>query len=144
MKKKERGEWMDETRLGGVNEPTETIGSLMQDCEELSQQISDERERLERFMLETGGASDASDRIQRNIDSLEETLAAAEGRLQALFDAQEREAFAPDKEAAEKQHTAGERASVIKELAERKAGTAERKPPMQKQERKSPGMDMGR
>ena len=58
---------MDETRLGGVNEPTETIGSLMQDCEELSQQISDERERLERFMLETGGASDASDRIQRNI-----------------------------------------------------------------------------
>ena len=70
---------MDETRLGGVNEPTETIGSLMQDCEELSQQISDERERLERFMLETGGASDASDRIQRNIDSLEETLAAAEG-----------------------------------------------------------------
>ena len=135
---------MDETRLGGVNEPTETIGSLMQDCEELSQQISDERERLERFMLETGGASDASDRIQRNIDSLEETLAAAEGRLQALFDAQEREAFAPDKEAAEKQHTAGERASVIKELAERKAGTAERKPPMQNQERKSPGMDMGR
>ena len=135
---------MDETRLGGVNEPTETIGSLMQDCEELSQQISDERERLERFMLETGGASDASDRIQRNIDSLEETLAAAEGRLQALFDAQEREAFAPDKEAAEKQHTAGERASVIKELAERKAGAAERKPTMQKQERKSPGMDMGR
>ena len=84
---------MDETRLGGVNEPTETIGSLMQDCEELSQQISDERERLERFMLETGGASDASDRIQRNIDSLEETLAAAEGRLQALFDARQSAAF---------------------------------------------------
>ena len=135
---------MDGTRLDGVNEPTETIGSLMQDCEELSQQISDERDRLERFMLETGGESDASDRIQRNIDSLEETLAAAEGRLQALFDAQEREAFAPDRKAAGKQHDAGERASVIKELAERKAGTAERKPPMQKQERKSPGMDMGR
>ena len=42
---------MDGTRLDGVNEPTETIGSLMQDCEELSQQISDERDRLERFML---------------------------------------------------------------------------------------------
>ena len=124
--------------------PGDTIGSLMAECELLEQYIGGEKDRLERFMLETGGASDVSDRIQRNIDSMEKTLAAAEGRLQALFDAQEREAFAPDKEAMGKQHDAGERASVIKELAERKAGTAERKPPMNKQERKSPGMDMGR
>ena len=135
---------MDGTRLGGGNEPTETIGSLMKDCEELSQQIDSEKDRLERFMLETGGASDASDRIQRNIDSMEKTLAAAEGRLQALFDAQEREAFALDKGAMEKQPDAGGRVSVIKELAERKAEAAGRKPPVNKQERKSPGMDMGR
>ena len=108
---------MDETRLGGVNEPTETIGSLMQDCEELSQQISDERERLERFMLETGGASDASDRIQRNIDSLGGTLAAGEGRFQALVDAPERGGFAPGKEGSGKQHTRGGRGSVVKEGA---------------------------
>ena len=132
------------TDKAGSQHSVETIGSLMAECGELAQQIDSEKERLERFMLETGGASDASDRIQAGIGRMEDALAAAEGRLQALFDAQEREAFAPDKEAAEKQHTAGERASVIKELAERKAGTAERKPPMQKQERKSPGMDMGR
>ena len=44
---------------------TETIGSLMAECEGLAQQIDSEKDRLERFMLETGGSSDASDRIQR-------------------------------------------------------------------------------
>ena len=87
--------------------PGDTIGSLMAECEELSQQIDSEKDRLERFMLETGGASDASDRIQENIDSLQDMLTSAEGRLQALNDAQEREAFAPEKE------TAG-RTSVIR------------------------------
>ena len=94
--------------------PGDTIGSLMAECEELSQQIDSEKDRLERFMLETGGASDASDRIQENIDSLQDMLTSAEGRLQALNDAQEREAFAPEKEAAG-------RTSVIKDLADRKA-----------------------
>ena len=113
--------------------PGDTIGSLMAECEELSQQIDSEKDRLERFMLETGGASDASDRIQENIDSLQDMLTSAEGRLQALNDAQEREAFAPEKEAAG-------RASVIKDLAERKAA-ATQKPPEMKKERHSPGME---
>ena len=116
--------------------PGDTIGSLMAECEELSQQIDSEKDRLERFMLETGGASDASDRIQENIDSLQDMLTSAEGRLQALNDAQEREAFAPEKE------DAG-RTSVIKDLADRKAA-ATRKPPEMKKERKAPGMDMER
>ena len=113
--------------------PGDTIGSLMAECEELSQQIDSEKDRLERFMLETGGASDASDRIQENIDSLQDMLTSAEGRLQALYDAQEREAFAPEKEAAG-------RTSVIKDLAERKAA-ATQKPPEMKKERHSPGME---
>ena len=116
--------------------PGDTIGSLMAECEELSQQIDSEKDRLERFMLETGGASDASDRIQENIDSLQDMLTSAEGRLQALNDAQEREAFAPEKEAAG-------RTSVIKDLADRKAA-ATRKPPEMKREQKAPGMDMER
>ena len=116
--------------------PGDTIGSLMAECEELSQQIDSEKDRLERFMLETGGASDASDRIQENIDSLQDMLTSAEGRLQALNDAQEREAFAPEKEAAG-------RTSVIKDLADRKAAAA-RNPPEMKREQKAPGMDMGR
>ena len=116
--------------------PGDTIGSLMAECEELSQQIDSEKDRLERFMLETGGARDASDRIQENIDSLQDMLTSAEGRLQALNDAQEREAFAPEKEAAG-------RTSVIKDLADRKAAAA-RKPPEMKREQKAPGMDMGR
>ena len=114
--------------------PGDTIGSLMAECEELSQQIDSEKDRLERFMLETGGASDASDRIQENIDSLQDMLTSAEGRLQALNDAQEREAFAPEKEAAG-------RASVIKDLAERKAA-ATQKPPEMKKERHSSGMEI--
>ena len=110
--------------------PGETIGSLMAECEELEQYIASEKDRLERFMLETGGASDASDRIEERIDALKDMLASAEGRLQVLNDAQEREAFAPEKE----------RASVIKDLAERKAA-ATQKPPEMKKERHSPGME---
>ena len=110
--------------------PDDTIGSLMAECEELSQQIDSEKDRLERFMLETGGASDASDRIEERIAILQDMLASAEGRLQVLNDAQEREAFAPEKE----------RASVIKDLAERKAA-ATQKPPEMKKERQSPGME---
>ena len=110
--------------------PGDTIGSLMAECEELSQQIDSEKDRLERFMLETGGASDASDRIEERIAILQDMLASAEGRLQVLNDAQEREAFAPEKE----------RASVIKALAERKAA-ATQKPPEMKKERHSPGME---
>ena len=113
--------------------PDDTIGSLMAECEELEQYIASEKDSLERFMLETGGASDASDRIEERIVILQDMLASAEGRLQALNDAQEREAFAPEKE----------RASVIKDLAERKAA-ATRKPPEMKKERKAPGMDMER
>ena len=113
--------------------PGNTIGSLMAECEELSQQIDSEKDRLERFMLETGGASDASDRIEERIAILQDMLTSAEGRLQALYDAQEREAFAPEKEAAG-------RASVIKDLAERKAA-ATQKPPEMKKERHSPGME---
>lgn len=121
---------------------TETIGSLMAECEELTQQIDSEKERLERFMLETGGSSDASDRIQKNIDSLEDTLAAAEGRLQALFDAQEAEAFAPEKTAIGKPEPDKGRVSVKKNLAEKKAETAMRKPPEKDKGRKSPGIGM--
>lgn len=113
--------------------PDDTIGSLMAECEELEQYIASEKDSLERFMLETGGASDASDRIEERIAILQDMLASAEGRLQVLNDAQEREAFAPEKE----------RASVIKDLAERKAA-ATRKPPEMKKERKAPGMDMER
>ena len=113
--------------------PGDTIGSLMAECEELSQQIDSEKDRLERFMLGTGGASDASDRIEERIAILQDMLTSAEGRLQALYDAQEREAFAPEKEAAG-------RASVIKDLAERKAA-ATQKPPEMKKERHSPGME---
>ena len=113
--------------------PGDTIGSLMAECEELSQQIDSEKDRLERFMLETGGASDASDRIEERIAILQDMLTSAEGRLQALYDAQEWEAFAPEKE------DAG-RTSVIKDLAERKAA-ATQKPPEMKKERHSPGME---
>ncbi len=113
--------------------PGDTIGSLMAECEELSQQIDSEKDRLERFMLETGGASDASDRIEERIAILQDMLTSAEGRLQALYDAQEREAFAPEKEAVG-------RTSVIKDLAERKAA-ATQKPPEMKKERHSPGIE---
>lgn len=116
--------------------PGDTIGSLMAECELLEQYIGGEKDRLERFMLETGGASDASDRIEERIAILQDMLTPAEGRLQALYDAQEREAFAPEKEAAG-------RASVIKDLGEKKAA-ATRKPPEMKKERKAPGMDMER
>lgn len=116
--------------------PGDTIGSLMAERELLEQYIGGEKDRLERFMLETGGASDASDRIEERIAILQDMLASAEGRLQALYDAQEREAFAPEKEAVG-------RASVIKDLAEKKAA-ATRKQPEMKKERKAPGMDMER
>lgn len=121
---------------------TETIGSLMAECEELAQQIDSEKERLERFMLETGGESDASDRIQKNIDSLQDALATAENRLQALFDAQEKEAFEPEKKAADKHKNAMGRTSVKKRLAEKKAEIAMGKPQGKEKGRKSPGMDM--
>ena len=113
--------------------PGDTIGSLMAECELLEQYIGGEKDRLERFMLGTGGASDASDRIEERIAILQDMLTSAEGRLQALYDAQEREAFAPEKEAAG-------RTSVIKDLAERKAA-ATQKPPEMKKERHSPGME---
>lgn len=119
---------------------TETIGSLMAECEELTQQISDEKDRLERFMLETGGASDASDRIQANIDSMKELLTAAKNRLQALFDAQEQEAFAPERPATDRPETAVKRVSVKKNLAEKKATM--RNLPEKEKGKKSPGMDM--
>ena len=121
------------TDKAGSQHSVETIGSLMAECEELEQYIASEKDRLERFMLETGGASDASDRIEERIAILQDMLTSAEGRLQALYDAQEREAFAPEKEAAG-------RTSVIKDLAERKAA-ATQKPPEMKKERHSPGME---
>lgn len=121
---------------------TETIGSLMAECEELTQQISDEKDRLERFMLETGGASDASDRIQANIDSMKELLTAAENRLQTLFDAQEQEAFALERPATDRPGAATERPSVKKNLAEKKAEVAIRNLPEKEKGKKSPGMDM--
>ena len=129
------------TDKAGSQHSVETIGSLMAECGELAQQIDSEKERLERFMLETGGASDASDRIQAGIGHMEDALAAAEGRLQALFDAQEREAFAPEKRAVGEQRPA-ERASVIKDLAARKAEAATRGP--QDKERKPPSAGMER
>ena len=64
--------------------PGDTIGSLMAECELLEQYIGGEKDRLERFMLETGGASDASDRIEERIAILQDMLTSAEGRLQAL------------------------------------------------------------
>ena len=112
----------------------------MAECEKLTQQIDSEKDRLERFMLETGGASDASDRIQENIDSLNDSLAAAENRLQALLDAQEKEAFSPERQAAAKAETATERVSVKKNLAEKKAKAATRNLPEKEKGRKSPGM----
>lgn len=120
----------------------ETIGSLMEQCEELTQYIDSERDRLERFMLETGGESDASDRIQMNIDRAGDSLAEAEKRLQALFDAQEKEAFAPKEKAMDENRNTGKRASVKKRLVEKKAEIAKRKPPEKEKGRKSPGMDM--
>ena len=113
--------------------PGDTIGSLMAECELLEQYIGGEKDRLERFMLGTGGASDASDRIEERIAILQDMLTSAVGRLQALYDAQEREACAPEKEAVG-------RTSVIKDLAERKAA-ATQKPPEMKKERHSPGME---
>ena len=114
----------------------ETIGSLMEQCEELTEYINSERDRLERFMLETGGESDASDRIQMNIDRAEDSLAEAEKRLQALFDAQEKEAFAPKEKAMD------ENRNTRKRLVEKKAEIAKRKPPDKEKGRKSPGVDM--
>lgn len=77
-----------EKNIKGENKmKIETIGSLMAKCEELDQQINNEKDRLER--LETGGASDAPDRIQKNIDSLEKELTKTNNRLQKLFDAQD-------------------------------------------------------
>ncbi len=134
---------MAQTQAATENQfPTETIGSLMAECEELTQQISDEKDRLERFMLETGGASDASDRIQENIDSMNHLLTAAENRLQALFDAQEQEAFAPERPATDRPGAATERTSVKKNLAEKKAEAAIRNPPEKEKGKKAPGMDM--
>ena len=115
--------------------PGETIGSLMAECELLERYIGREKDSLDRSLLEAGGASDASDRIEERIAILKDMLSAAEGRLQTLFDAQEREAFAPEKEPAS-------RTSVIKDLAEKKA--AGQKPPEMKKEWKAPGMDMER
>ena len=113
--------------------PGDTIGSLMAECELLEQYIGGEKDRLERFMLGTGGASDASDRIEERIAILQDMLTSAEGRLQVLYDAQEREAFAPEKEAVG-------RTSVIKDLSVRKAA-ATQKPPDMKKVRHSPDME---
>lgn len=126
----------------GGQPPVETIGSLMAERDELTQQLYDEMERLERFMLETGGSSDASNRIQAGIDSLEETLTETEGRLQALLDAQEQEAFAPEKKAVENPKGTRERTSVKQKLAEKKAEVEMKNPPEKKKERKSPGRGM--
>ena len=120
----------------------ETIGSLMEQCGELTQYIDSERGRLERFMLETGGESDASERIQVGIGRAEKLLAEAENRLQVLLDAQEREAFAPEEKAVEGNRNTKGRTSMKKSLAEKKAEAAMRKP--HRKERKSPGMDMER
>ena len=120
----------------------ETIGSLMEQCEELTQYIDNEKDRLERFMLETGGESDKSDRIQENIDRAKNSLAEAENRLQALFDAQEREAFAPKVKAVDKNKSTRERASVKRRLAEKKTEIARREPYGKEKGKKSPGMDM--
>ena len=79
---------------------------------------------------------------QENIDSLNDSLAAAENRLQALFDAQEKEAFSPERQAAAKSETATERVSVKKNLAEMKAKAATRNLPEKEKGRKSPGMNM--
>ena len=124
--------------------PGETIGSLMAECEQLTQYIDGEKERLERFMLETGGSSDESDRIEERIAILQDMLSSSEGRLQALFDEQEKEAFAPGKDAAVGQESTEGRTSVIKDLTERKAASAARKPPEMKMERNSPGKGMER
>lgn len=120
----------------------ETIGSLMEQCGELTQYIDSERGRLERFMLETGGESNASERIQVGIGRAEKLLAEAENRLQVLLDAQEREAFAPEEKAVEGNRNTKGRTSMKKSLAEKKAEAAMRKP--HGKERKSPGMDMER
>lgn len=122
--------------------PARTIGSLMAECEELAQQIQGEKDRLERYMLETGGASDASDRIQRNIDSLGDALTEAEDRLQALFDEQEKEAFAPGKGTMDGHSNAPGRASLKKRLDEKKAEAAMGK--NHGKEGKSTGVDMGK
>ena len=106
----------------------ETIGSLMEQCGELTQYIDSERGRLERFMLETGGESDASERIQVGIGRAEKLLAEAENRLQVLLDAQEREAFAPEEKAVEGNRNTKGRTSMKKSLAEKKAEAAMRKP----------------
>ena len=98
------------TDKAGSQHSVETIGSLMAECGELAQQIDSEKERLERFMLETGGASDASDRIQAGIGQIRQMPA--------------------------------ERASVIKDLAARKAEAATRGP--QDKERKPPSVGMER
>lgn len=82
------------------------------------------------------------DRIQENIDRAEDSLAEVEKRLQALFDAQEKEAFVPKEKAMDDNRNTGKRASVKRRLAEKKAETAMRKPPEKEKGRKSPGMDM--
>ena len=69
------------TDKAGSQHSVETIGSLMAECGELAQQIDSEKERLERFMLETGGASDASDRIQAGIGRMERCSMRRSGRL---------------------------------------------------------------
>lgn len=68
---------------------TETIESLTAEIEELNDWIFSEKESMERFMLETGGESDYSDRMQEGIDRAKGELAELKGRLQELLDAQE-------------------------------------------------------
>ena len=113
----------------------------MAECEELSQKIYSEKDRLERFMLEMGGASDASDRIQAEIDCMEDALAEAEKRLQVMVDAQEKEAFAPEKKAMREHKNTMERVSVKKKLAEKKAEAAIGKPHEKEKTRKIQNMN---
>ena len=99
--------------------------------------------------LPASGKTTLARRLSRSLgipmfskDSMKELLTAAENRLQALFDAQEQEAFAPQRPATDRPGAAAERVSVKKNLAEKKAEAAMRNLPEKEKGKKSPGRDM--
>ncbi len=73
-----------------------TIESLTREKEEIENLIMEQTEDVERFMLETGGSSDRSDEMEKQIDILREELSEVENELQSLYDQMEEEAFADE------------------------------------------------
>ena len=83
-----------------ISQAVETVASLTAERDRLLDELLEEEDAVERFMLETGGASDKSDAMQEGVDHLRSELEKVEEKLKSLYEQMEADAF--DEEAAYK------------------------------------------